>query len=99
MGQIRFYKYFFINLDKPIIMEAESREIANDMLRQLSINSRVKIDLKRLIDVRIETPLFGISEKKRQGKELVWVGKDYTSDGWMEKNEYEQIEKMKKQNP
>lgn len=99
MGQIRFYKYFFMNLDKPITMEAESRDMADSMLQQLSIKSKVKIDLKRLIDVRIETPLFGISEKKRQGKELVWVGKDYTSDGWMDKNEYEQIEKMKKQNP
>jgi hypothetical protein len=98
MSQIRFYKYYFINLEKPIIMEAESREVANDMLRQLSINSRVKIDLNRIIDVRVETPLLGISEKKRQGKELVWVGKDYTSDGWMDKIEYEKFEKMKKNN-
>jgi len=96
MSKIRFYKYFFLSMDKPIIMEAECRYDADLMLKQLSLNSGVKIDLRKLIDIRVETPLFGITEKKRKGKDLIWVGTDKTSDGWIEKTEYERIENLKK---
>jgi hypothetical protein len=48
-----------------------------------------------LEDVRVETPLFGISKRKRHGKDFVWVGKENTSDGWLEQEEYDAIEKLK----
>ena len=67
------------------------------MLVQLSIKSKVRMKTADLIDVRIETPLFGITTKTRNNIEWVWVGKDKTSDGWLELEEYERIEKMKQQ--
>lgn len=91
-----FYKYYFRGMDKPIIMEAEDRQTADQMLVQLSVKSKVRMKTADLIDVRIETPLFGITTKKRNGIEYVWVGKEKTSDGWLELKEYERIEKMKK---
>ena len=97
MAITRFYKYFFKGLEKPLIMEAEDKNTADRMLVQLSINSKVRMRTSDLIDVRIETPLFGITTKNRKGIELVWVGKDKTSDGWLELEEYERLEKLQRQ--
>lgn len=91
----RFYKYFFQGLDKPIIMEAEDRYIAYEMLKQLSFKSQTKIDMNKLEDIRVETPLVGISKKKRNGIELTWVGKQHTSDGWLETEQYNAIQELK----
>jgi hypothetical protein len=91
----KFYKYYFRNLDKPLTMEAEDKKTADQMLVQLSIKSKVRMKTADLIDVRIETPLFGITTKTRNDIEWVWVGKEKTSDGWLELDEYERIEEMK----
>jgi len=95
MEKTKFYKYFFRGLDKPIIMEAKDKRAADQMLVQLSLKSKVRIKTNDLIDVRIETPLFGITTKTRNKIEWVWVGKDKTSDGWLELEEYERIENFK----
>jgi hypothetical protein len=95
MATIRFYKYFFIGLEKPVIMEAENKMMADDMLYHLSEKSKTNIDMSLLEDVRVETPLFGISKRKRHGKDFVWVGVDNTSDGWLEQKEYDAIQKLK----
>jgi hypothetical protein len=93
----RFYKYYFKNLDKPLIMEAEDKRTADRMLVQLSIKSKVRMKTADLIDVRIETPLFGVTTKIRNNIEWVWVGKDKTSDGWLEAEEFDRISEMRKQ--
>lgn len=93
MEKIKFYKYYFIGLEKPVIMEAESKDIADNMLQQLSQNSKTKIDMNLLEDVRIEVPILGVSKKKRNGQDFIWVGKENTSDGWLEKEQFLEIEK------
>jgi hypothetical protein len=93
MEKIKFYKYYFIGLEKPVIMEAESKDIADNMLQQLSQNSKTKIDMNLLEDVRIEVPILGVSKKKRNGQDFIWVGKENTSDGWLEKEQFIEIEK------
>lgn len=95
MGKTRFYKYYFRDVDKPIIMEAETRAIADDMLRELATKPKVNIDFKKLQDIRMETPIVGISTKNRKGVNFTWVGKEHTSDGWMEKKEFETINRNK----
>ena len=97
MSKIRFYKYFFINNDKPVIMEAESRLSADKMMQQLKQNTTVKLSAKDLIDIRVETPIVGISKRKRHNKEFVWVGTEFTSDGWLLQSEYDEIQKLKQQ--
>jgi hypothetical protein len=94
MEKIKFYKYYFKGVAKPIIMEAESKAVADNMLEQLGINSQTKIDLKLLEDVRIEMPIVGVSVKKRKGLDYVWVGKDNSSDGWMLKDDFAEIERQ-----
>ena len=94
----RFYKYYFQGMEKPVTMEAEDRYMAYEMLKQLSFKSQTKIDMNKLEDMRVETPLVGISTKKRNGKDYTWVGKEHTSDGWLETEEYQAIQELKKQN-
>lgn len=97
MSKVRFYKYFFKGIDKPVIMETTDKATADNMLRQLSQKSNINIDMRRLEDFKLETPLVGISVKKRNGEDLVWVGKELTSDGWLLKDEFDRIESFKKQ--
>ena len=77
-------------------MEAESKNDADQMLVDLQYKSQTSIDFNKLVDVRVETPIVGISTRKRKGKEFVWVSKEYTSDGWLEKEEYDRINNLNK---
>jgi len=97
MSKIRFYKYYFTGKDKPVIMEAEDRITADKMMQQLKLNTNVELSAKDLIDIRVETPIIGISKRKRHNKEFVWVGKEFTSDGWLLQSEYDEIQKLKQQ--
>jgi hypothetical protein len=88
---IKLYKYYFKQLEKPLVMEAESRKLADEML--MSFNDRIGggMDISDLIDVRIETLIVGESSKIKNKKKHIWVGTDNTRDGWMELDEYLQI--------
>ena len=97
MGKIRFYKYYFTGKDKPVIMEAEDRLTADQMMQQLKQNTTAKLSAKDLIDIRVETPIVGISKRKRHNQEYVWVGTEFTSDGWLLQSEYDEIQKLKQQ--
>jgi hypothetical protein len=96
MVTIRFYKYYFIGNDKPIIMEAETRLQADQMMQELKERSKVPISVKDLIDIRVETPIIGISKRNKKGNEFVWVGLEHTTDGWLLQSEYDKIQEIKK---
>jgi hypothetical protein len=98
MSKIRFYKYYFLGVDKPVIMEAEDRLTADQMMQKLKENTSVNLNAKNLIDIRVETPIIGISKRKRHNKDYVWVGNEFTSDGWLLQTEYDEIEKLKNNN-
>jgi hypothetical protein len=78
-------------------MEAESKNDADQMLVELQYKSQTPIDINRLIDIRVETPIIGISKKKRKGVDMVWIGKDFTQDGWIPQEEYDKINNLKNQ--
>ena len=98
MSKIRFYKYYFLGVDKPVIMEAEDRLTADQMMQKLKENTSVNLSAKNLIDIRVETPIIGISKRKRHNKDYVWVGNEFTSDGWLLQTEYDEIQKLKNNN-
>jgi len=97
MNKIRFYKYYFRLVDKPIIMEATDRTSADKMMQQLKQTTNTNFSAKDLIDIRVETPIVGISKRKRRGNEYVWVGIELTDDGWLLRSEYDEIQKLKQQ--
>ena len=98
MSKIRFYKYYFLGVDKPVIMEAEDRLTADQMMQKLKENTSVNLNAKNLIDIRVETPIVGISKRKRHNKDYVWVGNEFTIDGWLLQTEYDEIQKLKNNN-
>jgi hypothetical protein len=98
MSKIRFYKYYFLGVDKPVIMEAEDRLTADQMMQKLKENTSVNLNAKNLIDIRVETPIIGISKRKRHNQEYVWVGNEFTNDGWLLQTEYDEIQKLKNNN-
>lgn len=89
--KIKFYKYYFKGVEKPIIMETFSREEADEMLNLLPEKSGVTIDMNRLVDVRIEMPLTGVSKRIRGGQTFIWVGLTKSVDGWMAEEEFKSL--------
>lgn len=77
---IKFYKYYFHEVEKPVIIEAISKEAANYALEQLMPQLEAKgYKMKNLADMRVETPIVGVSKKKHAGKNFIW-----TPEGWIE---------------
>jgi hypothetical protein len=79
-------------------MEAEDRLTADQMMQKLKENTSVNLSAKNLIDIRVETPIIGISKRKRHNQDYVWVGNEFTSDGWLLQTEYDEIQKLKNNN-
>jgi hypothetical protein len=77
-------------------MEAETRLQADQMMQELKERSKVPISVKDLIDIRVETPIIGISKRKKKGNEFIWVGLEHTTDGWLLQSEYDKIQELKK---
>lgn len=86
--KIKFYKYYFSNNEKPVIMEAYNREEADNMLLLLNEKTQ-KLDYSCLKDVRIEMPIKGLSKKTRMGITYIWVGIENSQNGWIEETEFQ----------
>lgn len=81
-NKLKFYKFFFKNKPKPVVMEAFSLEEAELMLNELNKKVEAKIVIDDIEDVRIEMPIIGVSTKKRRGVKYVWVGLRNSTNGW-----------------
>ena len=78
---IKFYRYYFNDQEKPITIEAISKQAANHALENLMPQLLEKgYNLQNLIDVKVETPIAGVSTKRHQGKSFIW-----STEGWIEK--------------
>jgi uncharacterized protein (UPF0248 family) len=95
---IKFYHYFFEGVEKPIIMEAESKSVADAMLEEFGRRIGDEIPYHRLVDVRIEMPITGISKRTRGGENFIWVGPKHSSDGWMLEAEFERATQHERRN-
>lgn len=91
MHRIKLYKYFLNNIEKPLIMEAESRKRADQMLMELNQRMGGNLRVTDIVDVRVETLIVGKSSKIKGGKKQIWVGTEHTKNGWMEQEEYLKI--------
>lgn len=89
--KIKLYKYYFKQLEKPIVMEATSRQEADHFLTLFNERVGSTITIHDIIDLRVETLIVGESSKIKNGKKHIWVGTDQTRDGWMEEEQYLQI--------
>jgi hypothetical protein len=81
---IKLYRYYFHGKEKPITIEAISKYAADYAMMQLIPKIEAKgYYRENLRDVKVETPVAGVSTKKVDGKILVWT----TDGGWIEKRE------------
>jgi hypothetical protein len=79
---IKFYKYYFDGQEKPVIIEAISKQSANYALEQIMPTLSDKgYFLQDLKDMKVEQPLVGVNKKQFKGKNYVW-----SVDGWIEDN-------------
>jgi len=88
MSQIKLYKYFVNNIEKPLVMEATSRTKADEMLITLNQRLGLNLSIENITDVRIETLIIGESSKIKGGKKQIWVGTQNSNDGWMKEKDY-----------
>ena len=91
MSNLKRYKYYFQQLDKPIVIEAVSRKTADEILINLNIKMGNWMNIKDLLDLRIETLVIGVSKKIINKKNFIWVGTNNSKSGWMEEDEYLKI--------
>lgn len=89
--KIKLYKYYFKQLEKPIVMEAENRQQADHFLRLFNEKIGGKITVNDIVDLRVETLVVGESSKIKNGKKMIWVGQEHSKDGWMDEDEYIEI--------
>lgn len=83
---IKFYKYYFEGLKKPITIEAYNKEEARIKLNQVVSQLPQEYRERKPFGETITRPVLGISKKTMNGKKYIWVGSK-TSNGWMEENE------------
>lgn len=91
MHKVKRYKYYFQQFEKPIVIEAISRKKADEILIKLNIKMGNWMNIKDLLDLRIETLVIGVSKKEMNKKKLIWVGTNNSNSGWMDEEEYLKI--------
>lgn len=89
--KIKLYKYYFVQLEKPIVMEANSRQEADCFLRLFNEKIGGKMSINDMIDLRVETLIVGESSKIKKGEKFIWVGTNFSEDGWMLEQDYLKI--------
>ena len=85
---IRFYNYYFDGVEKPITIEANTKQEARDIFRRLRDKLSDKYRLSKVVGETIVIPLKGVSEKFVNGVRYVWVGLDKSKSGWLTEYEY-----------
>jgi hypothetical protein len=91
---IRFYKYYFEGIEKPLIIEAKNKDDSWQFLVS-EINKRPYLHDINLINQTITTPIFGVTKKEEKGVEYIWCGFENSDTGWMSKVEFSKLPKDK----
>ena len=85
---IRLYNYYFIGIEKPVIIQAGNKAEARLIIKKMASKLHPNYRGKRIIGETVVVPAFGVTERMENGKMLVWVGKESSPTGWMEKTEF-----------
>lgn len=83
--------FYFDGYDKPLIIEADNRDIAIEFLRSELEKIHPYIKDVEVVDIKVMTPVFGVTEKEEKGNVFIWAGFDHSPTGWLIKNEFEKI--------
>ena len=94
---IRFYNYYYHEVEKPITIEARSKAEARDILRSIKDKLSEKYANSKIIGESVVIPLRGVSEKVVKGVKYIWVGEDKAQGGWLSETAYKRALAISKQ--
>ena len=85
---IRFYNYYFHEVEKPITIEANNKQQARMIMKEIIEKLSDKYRESKIVGETIIIPLLGVSEKVVKGVKYIWVGESKTKGGWLPEDEY-----------
>jgi hypothetical protein len=85
---IRFYNYYFHGIEKPLSIEAHSKDEAREVMKSIMPQLSDKYRNSKVIGETVVIPLLGVSEKVVKGVKYIWVGTDKSPNGWLTEYEY-----------
>ena len=86
---IRLYRYYFLGLPKPIIIQAYDKVEARATIDRIWGQLAKEYQQSKIIGETVSVPVFGVSTRVEGDKTYLWVGKEYSKNGWMESSEYQ----------
>jgi len=78
------YRYYFIDIDKPISIEAMSKISARAKLEDICNNPNYAERGYKIMNIRLETTetlVVGVSEKTINNQTHIWNGNSWTNKG------------------
>jgi hypothetical protein len=83
----QFYHYYFHGVEKPITIEANNKQEAREIMKDLITKLSEKYTNSKIVGETITIPLLGVSEKVIKGVKYIWVG-NKSRNGWLSEEEY-----------
>ena len=86
---IRLYKYYFLGIPKPVTIQAYNKVEARDSITRNWSKLAKPYQVSNIIGETVTIPLFGVTEREENNVKYLWVGKSYSSTGWMKKEDFD----------
>jgi hypothetical protein len=86
---LRFYKYKFSGVEKPVVIEAQNKFEARKQLMYY-MQKFPQLQNLQVISESLSLPIFGTTTKFINEIEYVWVN-NLTPNGWMELSEFQKL--------
>lgn len=86
--RIIFYHLYFVGIEKPMIIQAESRKAALQFVAEEVTNRGIVAQLE---DIKLTTPVYGVTEQTEGGIKYIWAGFERTQSGWMEEQAFKKL--------
>lgn len=94
---IRFYNYYFHEVDKPLTIEARNKDEARQIMRSIADRLSPKYRESKIVGETVTIPLLGVSEKVVSGVKYIWVGLNKSPNGWLTETQYQfELQKSKR---
>lgn len=93
---IRFYNYYFYQIEKPISIEATNKADARIIMQNILPTLPEKYRESKIVGETIVIPLKGVSEKVVKGVKYIWVGEQKSRNGWLTEEQYRRAVAMSK---
>ena len=87
-----FYHFYFQGIDKPMIIEAMDKISAMQYVAEEVSRRHIPVTLENL---KLTTPIFGVTKKEENHTELIWAGFDYSPTGWLDRDSFFRIKNVR----